>query len=106
VSVNKSDSLAQMWAKVTFDEKGQYILKNYDPRKSIIMELDGTNSSKYNDVKLNLKYKPKPLKEIQELSVLQAVIDADFLTEAEAKKLKESVNRIEIDEVLFNSLTV
>ena len=101
VKVSSSDTIAQMWEKVKFDADGRYVLQNYDPTKNIIMEIDGKQHEKYNNVDLALKYKPTT----QELSVLQAVVDADFLKEEEVTKLKALNNREEIDRVLFNSLT-
>jgi len=102
ISVNRDDTAKQMWEKVTFDDKGIYILNNYDPTKNIIMEIEDKESLKYDKGFLSLKYNP----DTQELSVLQAVIDADFLSEEETKSLKESTNRDKIDKVLLDSLRV
>jgi hypothetical protein len=102
VFVNKNDTVSQMWEKVKFDELGRYILENYDPTLSIIMEIKDKENLKYDDGKLSLKYNP----DTQELSVLQALIDADLLNEEDTQKLKESNNRTEIDKVLLDSLRI
>jgi len=101
IRVNADDSIAKMWEKVKFEADGRYILENYDPTLNIIMEIDGSKVAKYNNVDLSLTYKPTT----RELSVLQAVVDADFLKEEDVSKLKALDNREEIDRVLFNSLT-
>jgi hypothetical protein len=101
VSVGANDTIAQMWEKVKFDADGRYILENYDPALNILMEIDGNKVSEYNNVDLTLTYKATT----KELSVLQAVVDADFLKEEEVVKFKALDNREEIDRVLFNSLT-
>ena len=102
IRVNKSDSIAQMWEKVKFDNEGRYILENYDPTKSIIMEIKDTETLKYDNSKLSLRYNP----DSEELSVLQALIDADFLTEDETKALKASDNRNQVDKILLDSLRI
>ena len=102
ITVNENDTVAQMWEKVKFDELGRYILENYDPTLSIIMEIEDKENLKYDKGKLALKYNP----DTQELSVLQALIDSDLLKEEDTKKLKELDNREEIDKVLLDSLRV
>jgi hypothetical protein len=102
ITVNKSDTVAQMWEKVEFDAEGRYILENYDPTKSIIMEIQDEETLKYDNSKLALRYNP----DSEELSVLQALIDADFLTEDDTKELKALDNREEVDKILFDSLRV
>ena len=101
-SVSKGATLTKMWkeAKVQFDENNIHILENYDPTISIIMEIDGQKHADYKDVDLALKYKPVT----EELSVLQAVVDADFLKEEEVKKLKKLANREKLDFVLLTGL--
>jgi len=101
INVNQNDSIAQMWEKVKFDTGGRYILENYDPTKNIIMEIDGKKSAEYNNVDLSLKYKA----DTEELSVLQAVVDADFLNEEDVTKFKALENRENIDRAIFNGLT-
>ena len=101
VRVNRNDTVAQIWEKVKFDENGKYILQNYDPTLNIIMEIKD-KKIKYDGGKLGLKYNPDSI----ELSVLQAVIDADFLSEDDTKTFKTLKNREKIDRVLFDSLRV
>ena len=100
VSVNRNDTVAQIWEKVKFDEEGRYILENYDPTKNIIMEIEDRENLQYDNGELTLEYKPNT----QELSVLQAVVDADFLQEENVTALKALDNREKIDEVLLNTL--
>ncbi|SFV56467.1 Chitinase [hydrothermal vent metagenome] len=102
VSVSKGATIAKMWkeAKVQFDENNIHILENYNPTISIIMEIDGQKHADYKNVDLALKYKPVT----HELSVLQAVVDADFLKEEEVKKLKKLDNREKLDFVLLTGL--
>ena len=101
-SVSRDATLDKMWkeAKVQFDENNIHILENYDPTISIIMEIDGQKHADYKNVDLALKYKPAT----EELSVLQAVVDADFLKEEEVKKLKKLDNREKLDFRLLTGL--
>ena len=100
ISVNRNDTVAQIWEKVQFDEGGRYILENYDPTKNIIMEIEDRENLQYDDGELALEYNP----DTQELSVLQAVVDADFLKEEDVTALKALDNREKIDEVLLDTL--
>ena len=101
-SVSKGATLAKMWkeVQVQFDEKNIHILEDYNPTMSIIMEINGQKHADYKNVNLALKYKPVT----HELSVLQAVVDADFLKEEEVKKLKNLDNREKLDFVLLAGL--
>ena len=100
ISINKGDTLQKILNKVKFDKDGKYLLENYDPTKNIIMEIEDKKNLKYDNGKLAFKYNP----DTQELSVLQAIIDADFLLEEQTQKLKDLKNRDEVDRVLLDSL--
>jgi hypothetical protein len=102
VTVNTTDTVAQMWEKVKFEEDGRYILENYDPTLNIIMEIEDRENLKYDAGALALTFNP----DTEELSVLQAIIDTDFLSEEETKELKALDNREEIDRVLLDSLRI
>ena len=102
VTVNKTDSIAQMWEKVVFDAEGRYVLENYDPALNIILEIEDKVNLNYDNGKLALRYNP----DTEELSVLQAIIDADFLKEEDTTALKALKNREEIDRILLDSLRV
>ena len=102
IKVNRGDSVAQMWKKIRFDPEGRYILENYDPTKSIIMELEDRENLTHDDHRLGLRYNPDTI----ELSVLQALVDADLLQEEDTKDLKALENRDEIDTILLDSLRV
>ncbi len=102
IIVNKTDSITEIWEKVQFDEKGRYILENYDPTKNIIMEIEDRENLKYDNHKLGLRYNA----DTEELSILQAIIDADFLEEKDTNILKESKFRNSIDKILLDSLRI
>ena len=78
IAINKGDLVDDIWKKVEFNANGEYILKNYDPTKNIIMEIEDKKNLKYDNGQLTFKYNP----DTKELSVLQAIIDADFLRKA------------------------
>ena len=100
IAINKGDLVDNIWKKVEFNANGEYILKNYDPTKNIIMEIEDKKNLKYDNGQLTFKYNPNT----KELSVLQAIIDADFLSEKDTKALKNLSNREEVDRVLLDTL--
>jgi len=102
VTVNRNDTVAQMWEKVKFDSQGRYILQNYDSNIDIIMEIQDKKSLRYDNSKLGLNYKP----DTEELSIIQSIVDADFLQEEDVVKLQTSKNRDKIDSILLKSLTI
>ena len=102
IRVNQNDTIAQMWEKIKLTDKGEYILENYDPTKNIIMEIRDESNLKYDNGKLALIYNP----DTEELSVLQAIIDADFLKKADTEIFKELKNREKIDKILLDALRV
>jgi len=100
IAINKGDLVDNIWKKVEFNANGEYIRKNYDPTKNIIMEIEDKKNLKYDNGQLTFKYNPNT----KELSVLQAIIDADFLSEKDTKALKNLSNREEVDRVLLDTL--
>jgi hypothetical protein len=100
IKVGSNDTIAQMWKKVEFDTDGRYILENYDKTKNIIMEIEDAKNLKYDNHKLGLKYNP----DTEELSVLQALIDADLLKEEDTKDFKALNSRDNVDKILLDSL--
>ena len=90
------------FTKVLLGSDGSYELQNYDPTKKIIMEMQDKASIEQNDGNFSLEYKGTS----QELSILQAMVDADHLKDDDVKNIKIMAGKDTFDEVLLNSLTL
>ena len=102
VTINKNDNLSSIFQKVSLTKDGQYLLENYDPAKKIIMELQDSATVHYNDGKFTLNYSPKT----EELSILQAMIDANHLTTDDVKAVREMNNVDDFYEVLLTDFEI
>lgn len=87
------------FGKVTLGENNSFELKNYDPNKKIIMELQ-SNEVEYNDGNFSLEYKGTS----KELSILQSMVDADDLTNDDVTEVKKMNDKDTFDEVLLSSM--
>lgn len=97
VTIDKGDSLATILHKVSLTDEGEYFLENYDPTKEIIMEIEDSANVNYNDGKFTFTYNP----ETQELSILQAMIDAGHLTPSDVNAVREMNNVDDFYKVLL-----
>ncbi|MCH9739877.1 MAG: GPI anchored serine-threonine rich family protein [Epsilonproteobacteria bacterium] len=97
ITIDKGDTLATILHKVSLTDEGEYFLENYDPTKKIIMEIEDSANVNYNDGKFAFTYNP----ETQELSILQAIIDAGYLTPNDVNAVREMNNVDDFYEVLL-----
>ena len=88
------------FSKVILGENNSYELKNYDPTKKIIMELQDSKNVEFNDGNFSLEYKGTST----ELSILQAIVDSDNLTHDDIKNVKDLEDKDTFYEVLLGSL--
>jgi len=103
ITINKSDTIDTILEKIKLDKNGQYILAHYDPTKKILMELEDNEAFENSKQRVTIPYNPKPIEVVQELSILQALLDRNLLTDID--KLKKSKNsRTLIYEVILRSL--
>ncbi len=88
------------FSKILLGEDNSYELKNYDPTKKIIMELQDSKNVEFNEGNFSLEYKGTST----ELSILQSMVDSDDLTEDDIKDVKSMEGKDTFDEVLLSSL--
>jgi hypothetical protein len=106
-NLNKGEIL---WEKIKETKEGQYFVETYDREKPILLELQDAHRVNFNSGKFTLHFngfKTDKEKEIKELSLLQSMIDAKYLTNTEAKGLRTLDNPYAQDkfyEFIFESL--
>ena len=88
LTINKGDTIDDIWEKVTISADGKYLLEHHDPTKNIIMEIKDTNNVTHNNGEFALIYNPTST----ELSILQNMIDAGHLTTDDVKAVREMDN--------------
>ncbi|CAA6802528.1 MAG: Chitinase, partial [uncultured Sulfurovum sp.] len=106
LKIEQGDTSEDIWEKFLLSTNGQYILENYDPTKDILMEIndDGLFSSEKN---VTIPYPPKILneEESQELSILQALKDKNFLTNIEHQEIVDNPKvRTVVDNILLENI--
>jgi hypothetical protein len=88
------------FSKVILGEDNSYELRNYDPTKKIIMELQDSKNVEFNDGNFSLEYKGTST----ELSILQSMVDNDDLTNDDTKNVKNLEDKDTFYNVLLGSL--
>ena len=106
IYVTKDDTAQTIWRKFQLDENGQYILKHYDPKLKILMEI--ADNGKFNTNKhLTLPFEPKPIikDKPQELSILQSLVDNGFFQSEEYQEVTKAPKaRSVIDQILLENV--
>jgi hypothetical protein len=93
ITINKGDSADAIWHKITNTEDGRYLLETYDPTLPLLLELKDSSSQYYTD-KFTIPFDGlAPQEEEKDLSILQAMVDADYLTSQEIEGIKEINNK-------------
>jgi len=95
VSLEKINFLA----KIILGENNHYELKNYDPNKKIIMELQSEDMN-YNDGNFSLEYRGTST----ELSILQSMVDANDISSDEVKDVNKMEGKDTFYDVLLGSM--
>lgn len=99
-----------LWQKIEQSVEGRYFLETYDYTKPILLELQDANRVNFNSGQFTLYFsgfESNKQKEEKELSVLQAMIDAEHLKKEDAKGLRNLNNPYAQDkfyEYLFEGL--
>ncbi len=91
---------SNFFSKILLGDNNTYELRNYDPTKNIIMELQDKDNIELNDGNFSLKYKGTT----KELSILQSMVDNGDINQSDVKSVK---NLQEVDtfySVLLKSL--
>ncbi|NEW61511.1 DUF1566 domain-containing protein [Sulfurovum sp. bin170] len=106
VSINKGDTVATIWNKITNTAEGRYLLETYDATLPLLLELQNTGSEHYTD-KFTIPFNGlAPTEDEKDLSILQAMVDAGYLTANDISAVKEMDNREEFYEVLLKDFEI
>ncbi len=95
LTIKKGDSIDDIWQKVSLTPDGRYFLKNVDPDLPILVELQDEARVNQNSGKFTLEFdafENREQNETKEISILEAMIDADALTKTEADKFRNLNN--------------
>jgi hypothetical protein len=100
IELGNISSIKNSWfKKIILGEDNSYELKNYDPNKKIIMQLQ-SDDVQYNDGNFSLEYKGTTT----ELSILQSMVDAEDISEEDTVEVKKMEGKDTFDEILLSSL--
>ncbi len=96
VTINKGDSIDDIWKKISLTKDGQYFLETYNPELPILVELQDVSKVNFDDGKFTLAFDGFTTKEddneIKEVSILESMVDANALSKAEADKFRTLTN--------------
>jgi hypothetical protein len=106
VTINKGDSVDDIWRKIALNSDGQYFLETYNPEFPILLELQDTSKVDYDNGKFTLAFdgfQTNEQNETKEISVLESMVDADAISKAEADSFRTLTNA-EAQEKFYNTL--
>ena len=90
VSFKLNDSLQTIWAKLTQTAEGRYLLETYDPSKPLLLELEDKESQYFTE-QFTIPFNGfKVEEEEKELSILQSMVDSEYLQESQVKAIRET----------------
>ncbi len=95
VTINKGDSVDDIWRKIALNSEGQYFLETYNPKLPILLELQDASKVDYDDGKFTLNFngfKNYEQNETKEISLLESMIDANALDKNIADKFRTLTN--------------
>lgn len=103
VTLNKGDSMATIWEKISQTAEGKYLLETATPCTPILLELEDSDVE-YDDGQFTLKYSGIEFgKTSKELSVLEAMVDGEYIPSYSVKSIKE-LNSTEAQNSLYATL--
>jgi len=106
LTIQKGESIDDIWQKIALTEDGRYFLENVDPNLPILVELQDEAKVNQDEGKFTLEFnafKNKEQNETKEISILQSMVDADALTTTEADKFR-TLNNQEAQDKYYTSL--
>jgi hypothetical protein len=106
VTINKGDSVDDIWRKIALNSEGQYFLETYNPESPILLELQDTSKVDFDDGKFTLAFdgfQTNEQNETKEISVLESMVDADAISKAEADSFRTLTNA-EAQEKFYTTL--
>ena len=110
LTIQKGESIDDIWEKISLTEDGRYFLENVDPNLPILVEMQDEAKVNQDEGKFTLEFnafKNREQNETKEISILQSMVDADALTTTEADKFRTLNNQEAQDKyytALLNSL--
>jgi len=110
LTIQKGESIDDIWEKISLTEDGRYFLENVDPNLPILVEMQDEARVNQDEGKFTLEFnafKNREQNETKEISILQSMVDADALTTTEADKFRTLNNQEAQDKyytALLNSL--
>jgi len=105
VSFSKNDTMQTIWAKLTQTAEGRYLLETYDPSKPLLLELKDKESQYFTE-QFTIPFNGFKVEEKEkELSILQSMVDSDYLQESQVQAIRE-VNSQDFYNVLLKDFEV
>ncbi|MCK5854519.1 MAG: hypothetical protein KAG56_04810, partial [Sulfurovaceae bacterium] len=107
LTIKKGESVNDILRKISLTADGRYFLETYDPTLPILVELQDSENIKHDNGNLTLRFdgfETEEQNETKEISAIQSLEDAGYLTAEETKALKSLENREVVDRVIFESL--
>jgi len=96
ILIKKGDSIDDILRKISITPDGRYFLETYNPTLPILVELQDIAKVKYDNGKFTLPFNGFKTKdndnEVKEISILEAIVDANVLTDVEANEFKNLNN--------------
>ena len=97
VTINKGDSIDDIWRKISLTKDGRYFLQTYNPELPILVELQDVAKINYDDGKFTLAFNgfktKKDDNETKEVSILESMVDANALSKTIADKFRTLTNK-------------
>jgi hypothetical protein len=106
LTINRDDSIDNIWRKITSNKNGRYFLETYNETLPILLELQDASKVDYDDGKFTLYFdgfKTKKQNEIKEISILQSMIDGDYINQNDVKAIR-TLNNQEAQNKFYNML--
>jgi len=106
VTINKGDSVDDIWRKIALNSEGQYFLETYNPELPLLIEIEDASKVDYDSGKFTLAFdgfKTKEQNETKEISILESMVDADAINKVEADSFRTLINA-EAQEKFYTTL--
>ena len=106
ITIKKGESFSNILEKISLTADGRYFLETHDPELPILVEFLDSKNIHYDNGNFTLKFNGfnNEQNETKEISAIQALEDAEYLTAEETRALRTVRNREVLDRVIFESL--
>ena len=106
VTLNKGDSVDDIWKKITLTADGRYFLETYNETLPILLSIQDASNVFYDGGAFTLTFdgfENREQNETKELSILQSMVDAKHLTLQEIEAIK-TLNNQESQDKFYSTL--